>query len=137
MASPIGIMQMRSPTVSGGSNPTVAMGDYTINGGTSGDLRIKPDGNAYKSIDAGADTLLGAWLTSGLAADVEVMATRTGTGSITGSNTLGQWFPLTADVVYRIGSSGTPRNSVFSITFRNKFTLATLDTATVTIDLTG
>lgn len=78
----------------------------------------------------------GSWLTGGSAADVEVYATYTGGGiggtwTTTGWST---WLPMSSGFYARLSrtTDGTSSGTV-SLTFRNKNTLATLDTATLSL----
>jgi hypothetical protein len=115
--------------------PAVAMADGSVDGSNQGGFRIKTTGQ-WQTVTDNINNGLLAWLTAGSVADVEVMVTRTGTGTYTGP-TLGAWLALTGDLVFSLSATATARNSTFTVTFRNKNTLAQLDTATVTVNLAG
>lgn len=111
-----------------GVEPYNAWAQFTVD--TDGDIYSIATNNDT----GGSETSYGTWLTSGNASDVEVYLS--GTGSAPSVGTLNTWLPLTFDRTWQWEQVGGGTKSFSgTLTFRNATTLATLDTAEVTIEV--
>lgn len=77
----------------------------------------------------------GEWLVAGDGTNVEIQVSATGSGgSLTG--TTGSWLSLSADRVWTLSTTASTTGSrVLTVQLRNATTLAVLDTATITLNI--
>lgn len=121
------------------SGPTVAMPDAypTIfqNGGSATAQLILGDNGTWSATGGGS----GTWLTSGSVNDLQVIGQITDSGDGTGtfSGTIDAWIDCTPTKTWSLSRAitGTSTRTML-LTFRNKNTLAHIDTASIFFDVT-
>ena len=103
-------------------------------GGLQGGITLNSNGSFAAIGGEGAGPNSGSWLTAGSASDVQVYASKSGGAGASWSGVWDTWVDIGDMWTLTRSNNGTSTGTI-NLTFRNKTTLATLDTAFVDIEV--
>lgn len=114
------------------AGPAVSMQDDYATSTTNIAIRLLTNGTFAIDTNSGPG-FAKQWLTSGSASDVEVRATKDGIFNMTNGNT---WLALSSNRTFVVDANfGQNASGNVNLTFRDKNTLATLDTASIYVNI--